>query len=215
VAPQDLTSLHLGWNIGLDDPIADLAARARWFQPVPRDIDVVCRAAVPPIRWTYWLRQPALDALQPLAGACRVLAPESRVPREEYYAEMRRSRICVSPFGYGEVCWRDFEAVLCGCLLVKPDMGHVRTYPNLFVSGVTYVPVRWDYADLRERCQYYLAHETERARIAAQALDVLQTAHRAEQFVDAFASLLRRLNLLPTTSPSRPAVGPIPAASCG
>ena len=43
---------------------------------------------------------------------------------------MRHSRICISPFGYGEICWRDFEAILCGCLVVKPDMSHVETNPS-------------------------------------------------------------------------------------
>jgi len=27
------------------------------------------------------------------------------------------SKICISPFGYGEICWRDFEAIIFGCLL--------------------------------------------------------------------------------------------------
>ena len=91
-----------------------------------------------------------------------------------------RSRICVSPFGFGEICWRDFEAILFGCLLVKPDMGHVRTQPNVFVPGLTYVPVRWDYADLEEVCAAYLADEPRRLSVTSAArrtlLDSLQPA---------------------------------------
>ena len=28
----------------------------------------------------------------------------------------------LSPFGWGEICYRDFEAALNGMLLIKPDM---------------------------------------------------------------------------------------------
>ena len=84
----------------------------------------------------------------------------------------------MSPFGYGEVCGRDTEAILGGCLLVKPDMSHIRSLPDFYVSGETYVPVRWDYADLAETCEYYLDREEERARIAANAYRVLADSFR-------------------------------------
>ena len=108
---------------------------------------------------------------------------------------MRRARICVSPLGYGEVCWRDFEAVIFGCLLIKPDMSHLRSSPNIFVPGETYVPVRWDYADLAEKCTYYLEREMERARICENAYRVLAEYYRNDAFVSSFADLLERIGL--------------------
>ena len=85
--------------------------------------------------------------------------PESRAPRVEtapdlprrrFLAELRAAKLCFSPFGYGEICWRDIEAIACGAVLVKPDMAHLITRPDLYEDGVTYVACRWDYADLAE-----------------------------------------------------------------
>jgi hypothetical protein len=128
--------------------------------------------------------------------------PTSRVPDKQYYDELLRARICISPFGYGEVCGRDIEAAICGCLLVKPDMSHIRSYPDIYVPGVTYVPVRWDYADLAEVCERYLDTEQERARIAGNAYKAVTEGCHAEAFVARFSDLVARLGLTsghPTT----------------
>lgn len=66
----------------------------------------------------------------------------------EYFAELRQSATVVSPFGVGEVCYRDFEAILNGACLIKPSMNHLRTFPDIYVPYVTYVPVHWDFSDL-------------------------------------------------------------------
>jgi spore maturation protein CgeB len=103
---------------------------------------------------------------------------------------MIRSKICISPFGYGEICWRDFEAILCGCLLIKPDMSHVETNPDIFMAGQTYVPVKWDFSDLEEKCAYYLAHDDERERIAAGAFNVLDDFYKNGGFIKSLTALL-------------------------
>ena len=157
--------------------------------------------AAPPFQTTEArLRSIVVPKLEPLRDRRQVIVsvPTNRVPREQYYDELLRSRICVSPFGYGEVCGRDTEAILGGCLLVKPDMSHIRSLPDFYVSGETYVPVRWDYADLAETCEYYLDQEEERARIAANAYRVLADSFRADSFVERFANLLEPLGLLST-----------------
>lgn len=67
---------------------------------------------------------------------------------KQYMEEQKRAIATLSPFGYGEVCVRDFEAILNGSLLIKPDMSHMKTYPNIFIPNETYVPVKWDGSDL-------------------------------------------------------------------
>lgn len=180
--------IRVGWNIGLDDKIAALSAR----MPAPvddaRPVDVCSRAFTPPELWIHPLRDPVATTLEAMTGRMNVLVPRSRVGQEEYYQEMRSSTICVSPFGYGEICWRDFEAILCGCLLVKPDMGHVETAPDIFIPGVTYAPVRWDYGDLEEVCAHYLAHPEERRRIVARAHAAVMESHSFDWFIRRFQS---------------------------
>jgi hypothetical protein len=80
--------------------------------------------------------------------------------------ELRRSKLCFSPFGYGEICWRDFEAIACGAVLVKPDMSHVRAQPDIYRPFETYIPVRWDLADLNDRVREALASPETQKTIA-------------------------------------------------
>ena len=124
-----------------------------------------------------------------------MIAPTERVGRREYYAEMMRSKICLSPFGYGEICWRDFEAVLCGCLVIKPDMAHLQTVPDVFQANLTYVPVSWDYADLGEKCLHFLENPQERQRIARAAFDVLESYYVNRGFLDSVSDILHKVGL--------------------
>lgn len=191
--PGAAARLHLGWNVGLDDKIAGLARQADALPRPARDIDLSCRGAVAPEVWTHPMREGALRAMEAMADRWRVLAPRDRVPQDVYYQEMLRSRVCVSPFGFGEICWRDFEAVLCGCLLVKPDMSHLRTLPDVFEPGVTCVAVRWDYADLAERCAPLLADEAARQAMAERARQRLLHALGEDWLAGQFAALLAAL----------------------
>lgn len=175
VDPEQVPKIVLGWNVALDRKIRALERRVARLDPrkESKDIDVICRASVDASHWIHPLRAPIAPILRGLEPRYRVMTPEHRVSQEAYEQEMLRSRICVSPFGYGEICWRDFEAILCGCLLVKPDMSHLRTEPDLFVPLETYVPVRWDFADLDEVLRHYLEHPDERERIVRRARERL------------------------------------------
>ncbi len=193
----DIEKIVLGWNIALDDKITDLARDLPADSGIERDIDLFCRASVPEEFWTFPMRDAAVQAIRPLETQYRVHAPTDRVPPAEYYREMLRSRVCVSPFGYGEICWRDFEAMLCGCLLVKPDMSHVTTSPDLFVPHETYVPVSWDYSDFNAACTPYLADEGARRRIAETARARLKVALTEEWFLARFESAMRKTGIIP------------------
>jgi hypothetical protein len=184
-----------GWNLALDSNILALYSRVLAAPPSEdRAVDVMFRGAVPD-NWLQYLRQDIAPALQRLASARRVIVPTNRVDREEYYREMMRSKICLSPFGYGEICWRDFEAILCGSLIVKPDMTHVETTPNVFRRDVTYVAVRWDYSDLEERCIYYLDHPDERRQITSAAFGVLEDYYVNRRFFESVSDILHKVGL--------------------
>jgi hypothetical protein len=75
----------------------------------------------------------------------------SKVSKREYIKELKNSKVCVSPFGWGEVCYRDFEAAIYGCVLIKPNMDHIETWPDIFNESETYIPVSWDMSDAKER----------------------------------------------------------------
>src|SRR5262249_7389310 len=99
--PRSVEKIHLGWSIALDDKIAKLFAKSKSAPARAKDVDVVCRALVPK-DWLFSLRNAPFAGLNALKERCQVLLPTTRVSPDQYYDEMRRSRICVSPLGYGE-----------------------------------------------------------------------------------------------------------------
>ncbi|MHC5211496.1 MAG: glycosyltransferase [Planctomycetota bacterium] len=157
----------------------------------PRSIDLHARIRVDGGEWYTRMRQEALDRVQALRGVST--ACQGLVGRKQYQRELLDSRLCLSPFGYGEVCWRDYEAICAGSLLLKPDMSHVSCVPDIFVSGETYVPLNWDLSDLEEKVRYYLEHEPERQAIVQRAFEVCRRHLEHELLHDHLHPLLRRI----------------------
>ena len=71
-----------------------------------------------------------------------------KLARGNYFAELRKSRAVLSPFGLGEITLKDFEVFLTGALLVKPDISHLETWPDLYRDKETILTFRWDFEDL-------------------------------------------------------------------
>ncbi len=80
---------------------------------------------------------------------------------KKYMHELEMSKFVVSPFGYGEICVRDFEAFYKGCVLFKPNMDHLVTYPNYYIDGKTYVSVKWDFSDAVEKYNQHIKNKYE------------------------------------------------------
>ncbi len=128
------------------------------------------------------MREVARTAAVTLPGVTTVA--EGRVSQSQFFAELRRSKLCFSPFGYGEVCWRDYEAIFSGSLLLKPHMDHVRLTPSIFVPGETYVPIAWDCSDYAEKVRQHLSDARRRQEIAAHAFDVIRRYILSTSVVD-------------------------------
>jgi hypothetical protein len=152
-----------------------------------RRIDLHARFAVEGTPWYHAMRAEAEAALDLAAGLAVLRGPGVRL--SQFMGEMRRSKVCFSPFGYGEVCWRDYEAVMAGAVMLKPDMSHVETDPDIFVPWETYVPLAWDLSDFLDTLSRVLGDEGLRARIARQAFDTLQGWLRSDAFARRMAPL--------------------------
>lgn len=71
----------------------------------------------------------------------------NKISRRQYIQELENGKLVVSSFGYGEIALKDLEVFLTGGLLLKPDMSHLETWPDLFRAGETMVSHRWDLVD--------------------------------------------------------------------
>lgn len=79
---------------------------------------------------------------------------------KDYNVTLAKSSFVLSPFGYGEICFRDFEAILTYNILIKPEMKHLSTFPNIFKENSTYIPVDWDLNDYNEKIKEISYHHS-------------------------------------------------------
>lgn len=189
--PGHMYKISTGWNFGV------MPWYRRWLRinrllarPLSRRrIDVSMRIGrangAGRSDWRRHYRAVAVRRLRGLEDDCTLAGPD-RVPLRRYAMELRDSRIVVSPFGSGETSLRDYEAICSGALLMKPDMSHVATSPDIYRPYETYVPVRWDLANLEQTCRYYLEHEAEAQRIVDTAQERLGDYFRFDRFVGDF-----------------------------
>ena len=199
----------LGWNYGAADFIHNRLFRGPAFlrRPRPvaawsrRSIDLHCVSGIGVPAWDDWYhrhRAAALAAAASLSGRLRVLhhgvvsGEGNAMSPRQYRRSLGASKICLSPLGYGELCYRDFEAVAAGCLLVKPEMVGLRTAPDLFEPGVTYLPCRWDFGDLADVVNAALEDPEGSGRIARAARRRLLDFHLDRGWIRRFETLVRR-----------------------
>ncbi len=170
----------------------------RFFQPFPdhknRSIDIHLRIAVSGSPWYQEMRQQCFYRVKN-CNSRNILVSEDRISRNSFINELLNSKICFSPFGYGEVCWRDFEAICTGSLLFKQDMSHTISNPDIFIPYVTYIPLAWDLSDFDEKLDYYLNNPTERIKITRNAFERVRNYFINNEFLTDVRPLLERLNL--------------------
>jgi len=149
---------------------------------IHRPIDLNARFATRGSGWYLAMRSAALN--EALSLSPEYLIASGSLSRAKYLIELGSSKLTFSPFGYGEICWRDYEAIALGSLLIKPNMAHLKVNPDIFVPYETYIPVAWDFSDFKEKVVYYLNHPEERTRITRNAFAVGSQFVREKNFVD-------------------------------
>jgi len=153
-----------------------------------RPIDLNARFSTNGHDWYKFMRSAAMEEAEAISESFNVVIDS--VPLSRYLIEIGRSKITFSPFGYGEICWRDYEAFALGSLLIKPDMSHLKCNPDMFIPYETYIPISWDFSDFNEKFMYYFNSESERTRITNNAFDIGHDFHANHRFLDHVRELL-------------------------
>jgi len=112
-----------------------------------------------------------------------------KVPKSEYDYRMANSKIIIAPFGYGEMAPRDIESAIHGAILIKPDMSHVETLPNIFRPGETYISCRHDFADLQEKIENVLGNYNDYLYIVENMRSAIETKLSVESLASNVHSL--------------------------
>jgi hypothetical protein len=140
--------------------------------------------------WYSAMRHASLRALEGFDRMKIVSGPG--VKWSSFMKEMEQCAACLSPFGYGELCWRDIECFATGAVLVKQDMSHLETYPDLYIPFETYVPVKWDFSDLQERLVELDESEDLRLRLASRPFQIIRDYLEHDGFAGAVRYLFER-----------------------
>jgi hypothetical protein len=96
------------------------------------------------------------DKIQSLKNKYNMLT--EKMPFHDYVNNLWDSKILLSPFGMGELCFRDLEAMTFGTVILKPSHKKVDTLPNIMMDGETFISCEYDWADLVEKIDYILGN---------------------------------------------------------
>jgi hypothetical protein len=180
-APEsELSKIQPAWNDSLGDfgrwgkyvrrlrsylPIMPIFYSARFVPPQSRTIDVNGRFGASYRRETVaFQRSMVREKLSQLG------VPTEKLLKKHYLRELELSKVAISPFGWGEPTYKDYETIISGAMLMKPDLSHIDTWPDLYREGETYLSFKWDCSDLGEVLEEALASDKWR-EIATEAQD--------------------------------------------
>ena len=120
-----------------------------------------------------------------------------KLNRHAYLHELSRAQSVLSPFGLGEITLKDYETFLCGGCLIKPDMSHMETWPDLFRPGETIACFNWNLSDFDEVLTSLSDHSEARIAIATKGQENYQQHLDPSQgsllFVEHFGNLLSKI----------------------
>jgi hypothetical protein len=190
IRERDLTKVELAYGFWAFRHCDGLAAEPPDLF-TPRRLEVLCGGT---LRYESPLvthhRHLALEQVGRLRTT-RVVTGRGRVLPHDVYCDLLRStRVCVSPWGWGETCIRDYEAMLAGCVVIKPRTDFIESWPP--VEERHYVPCAVDFSDLSEKVEQVLAQWDDYTEMRRQNRERLLALRRPDVIADRLAEIVRR-----------------------
>ncbi len=200
--PSDqLLKIRAAWHIGLADyrnwhpRLGQISNRWTGF-PTPlspggnRPYTTVFRGTMGKNPVYAGQRNAILQQLQRMDGKDSIIG--GKVGKKQYLNEVRQSKILISPFGWGEICYRDFEAFISGNILLKPSVEHLEGYPTeLFIPNQTYVPLLWSLEDFQQQLDQISSNYKRYVEIAQNGQQrFMNSIQNGDAFVQHFLQIL-------------------------
>ena len=137
-------------------------------------------------------RQAALKAATSWAGPS--VAEAGRPwPAHRYYHSIVTSKCVLCPWGWGESSHRDYEAMLLGAVMVKPNTDYVETWPNIYQAGKTYVICEPDFSDAHEKIDHIVEHLDDYLSMRILARKLILDAWSDEAIAERMATQIKEL----------------------
>lgn len=207
---NDLFKIKISWNIGFCDYRFSNPRFANYFSLLfpnlltirasnhnyeKKNIDIYNRGTTSLKNLVYsYQRNIIISKLEEIKNRFqdKNVITQGFIKRSEYYNELRRAKIVLSPFGWGEVCYKDFEIILAGSLMIKPSMDHMDTYPNVYFDD-TYIKLKWDLSDITEIIENLFNNPASITDITNKAREVfLKQYNDSNLFCNHFANIINK-----------------------
>ena len=199
--PKDqIHKLKLGWNLGFNDyryfgyKMSRLSnyLNYNWYPlkitetAANRNLDLTFRGTIhSEINGKSHISEQRNKVITLLNQLNLNIASGASIPKKKYWKELRNAKLSISPFGWGEVCYRDFETFIAGAILIKPRMDHLETIPNCYFENQTYVPIAWDLNDLPEKLDHLITNYKQSQQIAINGQKTyLETINNPNVFIN-------------------------------
>lgn len=163
--------------------------RNKWIAPAnnKKSIPVSCRIGL------SYSRNTIAESRRVIVNQLRDLIPTGKISHKAYYSELKQSIAAVSPFGLGEISLRDFEVTINGAAIIKQDMSHVETWPNLWIKEQTYLDFSWDLSDIEEKVQFAIDNPLKMRQYAESAQELYTNVLASREGSQMFCERLRGL----------------------
>lgn len=163
--------------------------KTKWHSPLlNKNLPLSCRIGI------NYSRNTITKSRQIIRRSLEHLLPtEEKLSHKAYLEELRKSRSVMSPFGLGEISLRDFEAVIYGGAIIKQDMSHLNTWPNLWLNGESYLHFAWDMSDIDEKIEFALSYPVRMTEYAVEAQNIYRTISDSEKSGRIFCERLQSL----------------------
>jgi hypothetical protein len=107
--------------------------------------------------------------------ALRLGADIAVVSKSHYDEILRKTQVAISPWGFGEYCMRDYEAIMAGAAIVKPLPYAIQDDTGLYALTGPIVPCQVDFSDLESAIQQALqpdpVRQAQSQRLRSQILE--------------------------------------------
>ncbi len=141
--------------------------------------------------FTYHRKQ-AIKQLKKISGInITCLDSNKALSFQDYIDTIKKSKIVVSPWGTGAWAHRDYEAIHCGAVLLKPDTAFLQAIPDIYQNNVTYVPCLPDFSDLEEQIRKILENYSDYQHMRKYAKQILVDSWDMEKLAFDFVQAVK------------------------
>ena len=116
----------------------------------------------------------------------------NRISHKDFLLSLKNSKISVGAFGWGEVCYIEFEAIKMGAAVLFPNMNNIETWPNIYKDRITYLSYDYNINNLLDKINELLDDNDLRNTLVRNSQKVCKSVYDNEGF-DYLINFLKKI----------------------